>query len=90
MEREVWAVTAPDWPEGDGVPRMQPVAAPPTQTVPSAFGSVSALPAHPYIGQLALPGLRASEVPQAQEAHDPTGHEDGARQEKGQLETLEE
>jgi hypothetical protein len=35
-------------------------------------------PARPHIGPLALLGRRALEVPQGQEAHDPSGGEDRA------------
>jgi len=46
-------------------------------------------PGRPHIGPLALLGRRAPEVPQAQEAHDPSGGEDRAGQEQGELKTPE-
>jgi hypothetical protein len=46
-------------------------------------------PARAHISPLALLGRRALEVPQAQEAHDPSGGQDRARQEQGELETPE-
>src|SRR5947207_8402858 len=46
-------------------------------------------PARAHIGPLALLGRGALEVPQAQEAHDPSGGEDRAGQEQDELETPE-